>query len=75
MGDSAKRRKIHHVNWDTVTRDKMEGGLGIRKMRETNRAILTKLSWRALHQKESLWVRVLSNKYKESEGYGRKSFV
>ena len=67
-GDSAERRKIHHVNWDTMTRDKTE-------MRETNRAILVKLSWRALHQKESLWVRVLSNKYKESEGYGRKSFV
>jgi len=39
------------------------GGLGIREARLTNLALLGKLVWNMLHNKDKLWVKVLSHKY------------
>lgn len=34
---------IHLINWETVTKDKMEGGLGICRLKEMNVAFLAKM--------------------------------
>jgi len=46
-----------------VTTLKRFGGLGIREDRLTNLALLGKLVWNMLHNKDILWVKVLSHKY------------
>ncbi|GFZ14240.1 hypothetical protein Acr_24g0004300 [Actinidia rufa] len=40
-----------------------EGGLGIRRIRETSTALLEKIGWRLLKERDSLWAKVLRAKY------------
>ncbi|KAG7564477.1 Ribonuclease H-like superfamily [Arabidopsis suecica] len=63
-GSSGEGRKLHLVSWKNVCLPKKDGGLGIRTACEMNKALLAKLGWRLLHEKTSLWVRVVSCKYK-----------
>jgi hypothetical protein len=44
------------VCWD---RAKNNGGLGIRKAKENNEAIIMKLGWGLLTQPDKLWVQIL----------------
>ena len=45
-GGSNMERKPHLVSWDVVSKERKEGGLGLRKMRQLNSAFVMKLSWR-----------------------------
>ena len=56
-------KKLHLVNWATVTKPKHMGGLGIRCMRHMNQALVGKLAWRALHSCDELWAKCLFKKY------------
>jgi len=42
-GGTAMQRKLHLVAWDAITKEKAQGGLGIRGMRQLNAAYLMKL--------------------------------
>ena len=53
----------HLVSWVKICRPKAEGGLGIRMPREMNKALIAKVGWRLLNDKESLWATVLRSKY------------
>lgn len=64
-GGSEDQRRIHLASWSTITKDKKDGGLGIRSMRQANAAFLTKLGWRVLAEPDSLWSRVIRSKYCE----------
>lgn len=57
------RKGIHLVGWNTITRPKKEGGLGVRKARESNTAMLGKLVWELHTQSEKPWVNMLLSKY------------
>lgn len=63
-GSSENKKKLHLVGWDKITRDKEEGGLGIQATKPKDTALLAKLNWRFKTEKYSLWVRVLSHKYR-----------
>lgn len=45
-GNKEGERRMHLVSWDTVTRAKNHGGLGIRETREMNLVFLVKIGWR-----------------------------
>ncbi|KAI8570479.1 hypothetical protein RHMOL_Rhmol01G0037200 [Rhododendron molle] len=63
-GDSPDKKKIHLVKWDEVCKSKDRGGLGIKKARNQNMAILTKLGWKISNQEEGgLWAAILRDKY------------
>ena len=51
------------VGWKKITIPKKEGGLGLQSAKEKNIALLAKLNWRLHTEKESIWARVLSQKY------------
>jgi len=61
--------KISWVDWNSVCRSKEVGGLGVRRIREFNNALLGKWCWRLLVEKGSLWCRVLSTRYGEEGGH------
>lgn len=63
-GGTLEKRKHHLVAWKRICLPKSEGGLGVRSSLEMNKALLAKLGWRVLHDKVSLWARVLRSKYK-----------
>ena len=54
---------IHLVNWKKITSPKHQGGLGIRKARDTNTCLLGKLVWDMVQSTNKLWVSLLSDKY------------
>jgi len=55
--------KISWVDWNTVCSRKEVGGLGVRRIREFNIALLGKWCWRLLEDTDSMWFRVLSARY------------
>lgn len=57
----------HWVKWSKVTRTKQSGGLGLRKARACNVALLGKHIWDLSHNTNKLWVQLLSSKYLQGE--------
>nr|KYP54574.1 Putative ribonuclease H protein At1g65750 family [Cajanus cajan] len=51
------------VGWNTVTRPKEFGGLGIRESRQVNISLIGKLIWDLLHSPQKPWVKILQAKY------------
>lgn len=49
--------------WPTICRPKILGGIGIKRLRQMNRAMLAKLLWRVILEENVLWVKVLRAKY------------
>jgi hypothetical protein len=61
------------IKWDNICLKREKGGLGVRRIKEFNCALLGKWVWRILEENESLWCRVLQAKFGQ-EG-GRVSFM
>ncbi|XP_026459220.1 uncharacterized protein LOC113359863 [Papaver somniferum] len=59
-----KGKNNNWVAWDRVKKPKKLGGLGIRHLKSTNKALLSKWSWRYAKEKEALWRRVIQLKSK-----------
>ncbi|KAL4366278.1 hypothetical protein GQ457_05G030610 [Hibiscus cannabinus] len=60
---SNSERPIHWLKWDTLTKPKDLGGLGICDVKLKNRALLNKWLWRYGVEPSSLWRRVIASKY------------
>ncbi|CAN1172833.1 Putative ribonuclease H protein At1g65750 [Linum perenne] len=65
-GTTAEERKIHLVAWDKICVPKENGGLRMRKVRQLNKAYITKLAFIFFKEKDRLWVCVLQHKYFKS---------
>lgn len=63
-GDTEVKQSYHAVSWDTVTKDKKDGGLGMRMLSRMNKACGMKLFGKLINGEEDLWCIVLRNKYK-----------
>lgn len=72
-GAGSDTKTISLVNWETVTRSKAKGGLGIRRLQDLNLACMAKLGWRIRCEENSLWAQTLSTKYKCVTERGRSS--
>ncbi|KAL9682399.1 hypothetical protein QQ045_014196 [Rhodiola kirilowii] len=62
-GGSEMCRKLHYVKWETVTKSKKCGGIGIQPLVEKNMALLTKWWWQLISGKGGLWRRMIVDKY------------
>ncbi|KAK2356246.1 hypothetical protein QL285_093594 [Trifolium repens] len=62
-GGLEKKRKINWVCWDTVTKPKIIGGLGMRDLSRVNLSLLAKWRWRFLNSDHCYWRSVLEAKY------------
>ncbi|XP_075650954.1 uncharacterized protein LOC142621553 [Castanea sativa] len=63
-GSTNNKKKLHLVNWRKITKPKEYGGLRLQSAKEKNIALLAKLNWRFHQEKDNLWARVLSHKYR-----------
>jgi len=45
LGNENKRRGMHLVSWDVVTRSARDGGLGIRRLKQFREVVLGKKVW------------------------------
>uniref|UniRef100_A0A803PCR1 Reverse transcriptase domain-containing protein n=1 Tax=Cannabis sativa TaxID=3483 RepID=A0A803PCR1_CANSA len=62
-GDQPGRRVMHTIACDVLCRPKTCGGLGFRSTQSINVAFLMKWAWKALTDSNSLWSRVVNDKY------------
>ncbi|XP_026417291.1 uncharacterized protein LOC113312772 [Papaver somniferum] len=64
---NADEKKYITIAWDKVCVPLEEGGLGIRKFEDINKALLMKLLWRILKSNED-WANFFLAKYKDKNG-------
>lgn len=57
-----ERKRLHLISWEEVCRPKRMGGLGIRKIRKFNQALLSKHLWNLLLKRIG-WSRIYFSKY------------
>ena len=50
--------------WDKLCQPKCKGGLGFKKAKDCNKALLAKLTWMVASRRDSLCMRILGAKYK-----------
>lgn len=62
-GSSANQRRVHLLDWATLCRTKKEGGAGLRRAEDMNRALLAKLGWRMLVCGDEAWCKLIKSKY------------
>ncbi|KAH1262193.1 putative ribonuclease H protein [Glycine max] len=67
-GGGAEGKKIAWVAWDHICVPRKQGGLGIKAIKDFNRALLIKWKWLLFHQSDYLWSRILTSKYKGWRG-------
>lgn len=58
---------VNLVGWNTITKPRANGGLGIRVARDANTAMLGKHVWELHIGTDKLWVQMLSEKYLGSD--------
>ena len=62
-------RYIAWASWDKLCRPKKFGGLGFKKTKEMNLALLAKFAWFVASNRQSLCMDVLRSKYKVNSGW------
>lgn len=55
--------------WDSICLPKSSGGLGFRRMMDTNRALLSKLAWKMANPSNNLWRSLLASSYLISSNF------
>ncbi|XP_024640828.1 uncharacterized protein [Medicago truncatula] len=68
LSGGEEKRKISWVRWDSLSMRKEYGGLGVKRLREFNIALLGKLCWRLLLERDALWRKVLVARYGVEDG-------
>lgn len=59
--------KVHLVDWETVCKNKEDGGLGIRKSCSMNQALLVKAAWKIYSRNQGNWASILRSKYLKND--------
>ncbi|KAK3219375.1 hypothetical protein Dsin_013345 [Dipteronia sinensis] len=62
-GDKGDKRSIHLVDWETLCRNRRNGGLGIGRIQDKGNVMLAKWIWRFGNEVEALWRQVVCAKY------------
>lgn len=52
-GTTQTRKKLHLLNWQSITAPKDSGILGTQQLRHKNNALLASLAWRIFHSPEA----------------------
>lgn len=64
-----QERRVHWCSWERLCQAKSEGGLGFRRMHESNIAMLAKQAWRLVQQPSTLVSRLFKARYYPSSSF------
>ncbi|KAL3627076.1 hypothetical protein CASFOL_028439 [Castilleja foliolosa] len=62
-GTNSNGNSLCLKSWDSLCSPKSVGGLGLRRMRDLNTALLSKQAWNIASDKNTLWVKLIKSKY------------
>jgi hypothetical protein len=65
----SKTRNLSLKSWNSICTPKALGGLGMRRMKDVNLVLISKLGWKLLTGLDSLWASQLSSKYLQTESF------
>ncbi|XP_077231908.1 uncharacterized protein LOC143865152 [Tasmannia lanceolata] len=68
-GGTDHQKKYHPIAWESLCRPKKEGGVGIRRVVDINKASQLKLLWHIVHNRRYLWVRWFKVKYLKKSSF------
>ena len=63
LGHEHGEKKLHLLNWDRISQPKGRGGLGIKKFKYMNQAMLNKQYWRICQNPQSLLAKTFKARY------------
>ncbi|XP_026410891.1 uncharacterized protein LOC113306132 [Papaver somniferum] len=67
MEDSSnEKRKMCWVSWLKICKPKALGGLGVKNLRGTSKALKAKWIWRYTREKRALWRKIVQQKFKNN---------
>ncbi|KAK3184335.1 hypothetical protein Dsin_031621 [Dipteronia sinensis] len=62
-GHTTNKNDVYLIKWDNVCLSKRNGGLGIKKTKNMNQVLLTKIGRWLLHGENGIWCKLLQYKY------------
>ena len=65
----SKARNLSLKSWDSICLPKVVGGLGLRRAKEVNLALIAKLGWKLHSSSDCLWVSQLRGKYLQTGSF------
>ncbi|KAL0394947.1 UNVERIFIED_CONTAM: putative mitochondrial protein [Sesamum latifolium] len=71
---SGQEAKIHWIAWRKMCKTKALGGMGFRRLKELNEALLAKQAWRVAMNPDTLLYRVLQHKYFPNSSFCNANF-
>ena len=75
-GDLIEKKKVHFLNWRTVTKAKEDGSLGIKRSKSRNLALLASRTWKLQFSSDEVWAKLFMSKYPDTRNlHYRKSIV
>ena len=63
FNETGEKRKIHWVAWKKMCESKKNGGLGFRDIKDFNKGLLAKQTWRIFNEPDSLIFRIFKGRY------------
>eukprot|EP01018_Ginkgo_biloba_P028128 Gb_09466 [translate_table: standard] len=60
---SEGKKRLPLMAWDKVCLGKKAGGIGLRNLKDMNKALIGKLGWKLVTMESSVWTRILRAKY------------
>lgn len=58
-----KKHHLHLLSWKDIAKPKLQGGTGIRRMHDMNRAMITKMNWHICTDGHKKWVKLIRARY------------
>ena len=65
-GDTVEKKKVHLLNWKTITQAKEDGGLGIKRSKSQNLALLASRAWKLHFSTGEVWAKLFKSKYPDA---------
>lgn len=62
-GDTEEHRRVHLVNCNTLCKPKEHGGIRLLHAGDMNSALMARLGWRLLKNRDALWSCIVRSKY------------
>lgn len=67
-GSTMAKRKFHLLSWERVRLPMIWGGLGIKRLKDLNMALLCKWLWNLGNGEDRLWKKIICEKYGRDVG-------